>query len=59
MGRISGNGLGRAFVKDLKQMTEFYCDTLGLTGPTATVTGCMFLTADSSRKTEVVRGQRP
>ncbi len=50
MGKISGLSHVGVFVKDLKQMTEFYCDTLGLTESHRNGDRMVFLTADLEKE---------
>ncbi len=50
MGSISGLSHVGVFVKDLKQMTEFYCDTLGLTESHRNGDRMVFLTADLEKE---------
>ena len=50
MGKISGLSHVGVFVKDLKQMTEFYCDTLGLTESHRNGDRSVFLTADIEKE---------
>ena len=50
MGKISGLSHVGLFVKDLKQMTEFYCDTLGLTESHRNGDRMVFLTADLEKE---------
>ena len=60
MGRISGLSHVGVFVKDLDAMTEFYCDTLGLTESHRNEDRMVFLTADVEREDHevvLVRGR--
>ena len=60
MGRISGLSHVGVFVKDLDQMTQFYCDTLGLTESHRNEDRMVFLTADLEREDHevvLVRGR--
>ena len=50
MGKISGLSHVGVFVKDLKQMSEFYCDTLGLTESHRNGDRMVFLTADLEKE---------
>ena len=50
MGKISGLSHVGVFVKDLKQMTEFYCGTLGLTESHRNGDRMVFLTADIGKE---------
>ena len=50
MGKISGLSHVGVFVKDLKQMTEFYCGTLGLTESHRNGDRMVFLTADLEKE---------
>ncbi len=50
MGKISGLSHVGVFVKDLKKMTEFYCDTLGLTESHRNGDRMVFLTADTEKE---------
>ncbi len=50
MGKISGLSHVGVFVKDLNQMTEFYCDTLGLTESHRNGDRMVFLTADIEKE---------
>ena len=50
MGKICGLSHVGVFVKDLKQMTEFYCDTLGLTESHRNGDRMVFLTADLEKE---------
>ena len=50
MGRISGLSHVGVFVKDLNQMTEFYCGTLGLTESHRNGDRMVFLTADIEKE---------
>ena len=50
MGKISGLSHVGVFVKDLKQMTEFYCNTLGLTESHRNGDRMVFLTADIEKE---------
>ena len=50
MGKISDLSHVGVFVKDLKQMTEFYCDTLGLTESHRNGDRMVFLTADIEKE---------
>ena len=50
MGKISGLSHVGVFVKDLKQMAEFYCDTLGLTESHRNGDRMVFLTADIEKE---------
>ena len=50
MGKILGLSHVGVFVKDLKQMTEFYCDTLGLTESHRNGDRMVFLTADIEKE---------
>ncbi len=50
MGKISGLSHVGVFVKDLKQMTDFYCDTLGLTESHRNGDRSVFLTADIEKE---------
>ena len=50
MGKISGLSHVGVFVKGLKQMTEFYCDTLGLTESHRNGDRMVFLTADLEKE---------
>ena len=60
MGRISGLSHVGVFVKDLDKMTQFYCDTLGLTVSHRNEDRMVFLTADITREDHevvLVRGR--
>ena len=60
MGRISGLSHVGVFVKDLDKMTQFYCDTLGLTESHRNEDRMVFLTADIDREDHevvLVRGR--
>ena len=60
MGRISGLSHVGVFVKDLDVMTQFYCDTLGLTESHRNEDRMVFLTADIEREDHevvLVRGR--
>ncbi len=60
MGRISGLSHVGVFVKDLDEMTKFYCDTLGLTESHRNEDRMVFLTADISKEDHevvLVRGR--
>lgn len=60
MGRISGLSHVGVFVKDLDKMTQFYCDTLGLTESHRNEDRMVFLTADLEREDHelvLVRGR--
>ena len=60
MGRISGLSHVGVFVKDLDKMTQFYCDTLGLTESHRNEDRMVFLTADVEREDHevvLVRGR--
>ena len=60
MGRISGLSHVGVFVKDLDIMTQFYCDTLGLTESHRNEDRMVFLTADIEREDHevvLVRGR--
>ena len=60
MGRISGLSHVGVFVKDLDKMTQFYCDTLGLTESHRNEDRMVFLTADIAREDHevvLVRGR--
>ncbi len=60
MGRISGLSHVGVFVKDLDGMTQFYCDTLGLTESHRNEDRMVFLTADVEREDHevvLVRGR--
>ena len=50
MGKISGLSHVGVFLKDLKQMTEFYCGTLGLTESHRNGDQMVFLTADIEKE---------
>ena len=50
MGNISGLSHVGVFVRDLKQMTEFYCGTLGLTESHRNGDRMVFLTADIEKE---------
>ena len=50
MGKISGLSHVGVFVKDLKQMAEFYCGTLGLTESHRNGDRMVFLTADLEKE---------
>ncbi len=50
MGKISGLSHVGVFVKDLKRMTEFYCDTLGLTESHRNGDRMVFLTANIEKE---------
>ena len=60
MGRIIGLSHVGVFVKDLDKMTQFYCDTLGLTESHRNEDRMVFLTADLEREDHevvLVRGR--
>ena len=60
MGRISGLSHVGVFVKDLDEMTKFYCDTLGLTESHRNEDRMVFLTADIAKEDHevvLVRGR--
>lgn len=60
MGRISGLSHVGVFVKDLDEMTKFYCDTLGLTESHRNEDRMVFLTADIEKEDHevvLVRGR--
>jgi catechol 2,3-dioxygenase len=60
MGRISGLSHVGVFVKDLDEMTRFYCDTLGLTESHRNEDRMVFLTADIEKEDHeivLVRGR--
>ncbi len=60
MGRISGLSHVGVFVKDLDTMTQFYCDTLGLTESHRNGDRMVFLSADvqkESHEVVLVRGR--
>ena len=60
MGRISGLSHVGVFVKDLDTMTQFYCDTLGLTVSHSNEDRMVFLTADIEKEDHevvLVRGR--
>ncbi len=60
MGRISGLSHVGVFVKDLEVMTQFYCDTLGLTETHRNEDRMVFLTADIEKEDHevvLVRGR--
>ena len=60
MGRISGLSHVGVFVKDLDTMTQFYCDTLGLTESHRNGDRMVFLTADVEKEDHevvLVRGR--
>ena len=58
MGRISGLSHVGVFVKDLDTMTQFYCETLGLTESHRNGDRMVFLTADVEKEDhEVVLGR--
>ena len=60
MGRISGLSHVGVFVKDLEVMTQFYCDTLGLTESHRNEDRMVFLTADIEKEDHevvLVRGR--
>lgn len=60
MGRISGLSHVGVFVKDLEGMTQFYCDTLGLTESHRNEDRMVFLTADIEKEDHeivLVRGR--
>ncbi len=50
MGRISGLSHVGVFVKDLDTMTQFYCDTLGLTESHRNGDRMVFLSADVQKE---------
>ena len=50
MGRISGLSHVGVFVKDLDTMTQFYCETLGLTESPRNGNRMVFLTADVEKE---------
>ena len=50
MGRISGLSHVGVFVKDLDTMTQFYCETLGLTESHRNGDRMVFLTADVEKE---------
>jgi len=50
MGRISGLSHVGVFVKDLPTMTQFYCDTLGLTESHRNGDRMVFLSADIEKE---------
>ena len=60
MGRISGLSHVGVFVKDLETMTQFYCDTLGLTESRRNGDRMVFLSADVQKEDHevvLVRGR--
>ena len=60
MGRISGLSHVGVFVKDLDTMTQFYCETLGLTESHRNGDRMVFLTADVEKEDHevvLVRGR--
>ena len=60
MGRISGLSHVGVFVKDLDEMTKFYCDTLGLIESHRNEDRMVFLTADIEKEDHevvLVRGR--
>ncbi len=60
MGRISGLSHVGVFVKDLDTMTQFYCETLGLTESHRNGDRMVFLTADVDKEDHevvLVRGR--
>ena len=60
MGRISGLSHVGVFVKDLDTMTQFYCETLGLTESHRNGDRMVFLTADIEKEDHevvLVRGR--
>ena len=60
MGRINGLSHVGVFVKDLENMTRFYCDTLGLTESHRNEDRMVFLTADLEKEDHevvLVRGR--
>jgi len=60
MGRISGLSHVGVFVKDLDEMTRFYCDTLGLAESHRNEDRMVFLTADIEKEDHeivLVRGR--
>ena len=60
MGRISGLSHVGVFVKDLDTMTQFYCDTLGLTESHRNGDQMVFLSADVQKEDHevvLVRGR--
>ena len=60
MGRISGLSHVGVFVKDLDEMTKFYCDTLGLTESHRNEDRMVFLNADLEKEDHevvLVRGR--
>ena len=60
MGRISGLSHVVVFVKDLDTMTQFYCETLGLTESHRNGDRMVFLTADVEKEDHevvLVRGR--
>lgn len=60
MGRISGLSHVGVFVKDLETMTQFYCDTLGLTESHRNGDRMVFLSADVQKEDHevvLVRGR--
>ena len=60
MGRISGLSHVGVFVKDLDTMTQFYCDTLGLTESHRNGDRMVFLSADVQKEDHevvLVRGR--
>ena len=60
MGRISGLSHVGVFVKDLDEMTRFYCGTLGLTESHRNEDRMVFLTADIEKEDHeivLVRGR--
>ena len=60
MGRISGLSHVGVFVKDLDRMTQFYCETLGLTESHRNGDRMVFLTADVEKEDHevvLVRGR--
>ena len=60
MGRISGLSHVGVFVKDLDEMSKFYCDTLGLTESHRNEDRMVFLTADIEKEDHevvLVRGR--
>ena len=60
MGRISGLSHVGVFVKDLDTMTQFYCETLGLTESHRNRDRMVFLTADVEKEDHevvLVRGR--
>ena len=60
MGKISGLSHVGVFVKDLDTMTQFYCETLGLTESHRNADRMVFLTADVEKEDHevvLVRGR--